>query len=283
MADTPRVGWIGLGRMGRPMALRVLGAGLPLTVWARDAQQAAALREAGAGTADDPQVLAHGCDLVCTIVGGSADVSTLLQQMLPAARPGTVFVDATTAAPALAGLLATLAGEHRVSVIDAPVTGGVVGAERGSLTSFVGGDAAAIERARPLLATFSQHIVTCGGAGSGYRMKLINQTMMAGALLGLADGSRLARAMGLAAPALAAALAHGTAAGTLQSAYLERMMSGAGAVTFTLALLRKDLRLARDEAAALDVPAPLLDAAISSVDAAIAHHGPAAGAQVLAL
>jgi 3-hydroxyisobutyrate dehydrogenase-like beta-hydroxyacid dehydrogenase len=283
VADTPQVGWIGLGRMGRPMALRVLGAGLPLTVWARNAAQAAALHDAGARTAADPATLARGCDLVCTIVGGSDDVQALLETMLPSARPGTVFVDATTAAPGTAAMGAALASAHRVSLIDAPVTGGVVGAERGTLTAFVGGDAAAIERAGPLLAAFSQHIVPCGGAGSGYRMKLINQTMMAGALLGLADGSRLARAMGLAAPTLAAALSRGTAASTLQGAYLERMMNGGGAVTFTLALLRKDLLLAREEADALGIPAPLLDAAITSVDLAIARHGPAAGAQLLAL
>jgi 3-hydroxyisobutyrate dehydrogenase-like beta-hydroxyacid dehydrogenase len=283
VGDALRIGWVGLGRMGRPMALRVLRAGMPLTVWARDPTQAAAMHDAGAGTAADLAALARVSDLVCTIVGGSDDVRAVLSAMMPSARPGTVFVEATTAAPNTATVLATLASAHRVSVIDAPVTGGVGGAQRGTLTAFIGGEAAAIERARPLLTAFSEHIVPCGGPGSGYRMKLINQTMMAGVLLGLADGSRLARAMGLQAPALSAALSHGTAASTLQGVYLERMMSGAGAVTFTLALLGKDLRLARDEADALGVPAPLLDAAIASVDRAISRHGAAAGAQVLAL
>ena len=283
MGEALRVGWIGLGRMGRPMALRALGAGLPVTVWARDPAQAAVLQQAGAQTAVDPVALVRDSDLLCTVVGGSDDVQSLLKAMLPSARAGTVFVDASTAAPGIAVALGALAREHGVSLIDAPVTGGVAGAARGALTVFVGGEAAAIERARPLLAAFGQHIVPCGGAGSGYRMKLINQTMMAGALLGLADGSRLARAMGLQGPALSAALSHGTAASTMQAAYLERMLNGAGAVTFTLALLHKDLLLARDEAAALGVSAPLLDAAIASVDTAIGRHGPAAGAQVLAL
>lgn len=277
-----RIGWIGLGNIGLPMAERVLAAGLPLTVWARRRDGAQALLHAGARWADDPATLARDGGIVATVVGGPDDVEALHAQMMPAARPGTLFVDMTTAAPRTATASCALAARCGVRSIDAPVTGGVAGARRGTLTSFVGGDADAIERARPLLAACSARIVPCGAAGSGYRVKLVNQTMIGGVLLGLADGTRLARAAGIGAEALQSALAGGTAAGFLFDAYLARMMNGAGPVSFTLGLLRKDLRLAREESQSLGLQAPLLDAAIAALDAAVARHGASAGVQMLA-
>lgn len=277
-----RIGWIGLGHIGRPMAERVLAAGLPLTVWARRREAAVPLLERGAAWAEDPAALARDSDLVATIVGGPDDVEALHAALMPAARPGTLFLDMTTAAPRTAAACAALAARCGVAVLEAPVTGGVAGAQRGTLTSFVGGDADALERARPLLAAYSARIVHCGAAGSGYRVKLVNQTMIGGTLLGLAEGARLARAAGFTAEALQPALAGGTAAGFLFDAYLARMMSGGGPVSFSLGLLRKDLRLAREESLALGLQPLLLDAAIAALDGAVARHGAQAGVQMLA-
>jgi 3-hydroxyisobutyrate dehydrogenase-like beta-hydroxyacid dehydrogenase len=278
----PPIGWIGLGHIGRPMAARVLQAGFPLTVWARRREAAQPLLDAGAAWADDPVALAQAGEIVVTVVGGPDDVQALHAQMMPAACPGTVFVDATTAAPRTAAAAAALAALHGLRSIDAPVTGGVAGAQRGTLTSFVGGEADAIERARPLLAAYSARLVPCGAPGSGYRVKLVNQTVIAGVLLGLADAARLARAAGIAADELQAALAGGTASGFLFDAYLGRMVNAGGPVSFSLGLLHKDLRLARDEARALGVQPQLLDAAIAALEAAIARHGAKAGVQMLA-
>ena len=158
----------------------------------------------------------------------------------------------------------------------------MAGAQRGTLTSFVGGPAEALERARPLLSSYSQRLVACGAAGSGYRTKLLNQILMCGSLLGMADGARLARASGLAAAEVQAALEGGTGSSFLLPNYLARMINGDGPVTFTLGLLLKDLRLARAEAQALGVPMPLLDAALATVSAAVLHHGGEAGVQELA-
>ena len=277
----PRIGWIGLGRIGRPMAERVLAAGLPLTVWARRPDAAQPLREAGAAWADDPAALARGSDIVATIVGGPDDVLALQQQMMPASRPGTLFVDLTTASPRTAAASAALAAQHGLLRLEAPVTGGVAGAQRGTLTCFAGGDAAALDAAQPLLSAFAQRTVPCGEAGSGYRFKLINQALIGGVLLGLADGARLARGAGIGPEELQPALAGGTAGGFLFEAYLGRMMSGAGPVSFSLGLLRKDLRLARDESLALGLPPLGLDAAIAALDRAIERHGPEAGVQML--
>lgn len=278
----PRIGWIGLGRMGAPMARRVIGAGLPLTVWARRPEAAQALQEAGAACAETPQALAQASDIVVTIVGGPADVQQLHALTMPAARPGTLFVDMSTAAPATAEAAQRDAAAHGLAVIDAPVTGGVAGAQRGTLTTFVGGEAAAREHGAALLQAVAARIVDCGGPGSGYRMKLINQTLMVGALLGVADGMRLARAAGLPAERLQQALSGGTGFSTIFENYLPRMLSGEGTVTFTLGLLAKDLRLARAEAQACGLSAPLLDAAVAAVAAARQRHGDDAGVQVLA-
>jgi len=285
-----RVGWIGLGRIGAPMAERVAAAGWPMGLWVRRPQAASTVASpllgrgaAGARWHDSPAELVRGSDIVCTIVTGPEDVMALHAELMPLARPGTLFIDLTTATPATARAAAQRAHAHGLQSLDAPVTGGVAGAVRGTLTCFVGGEAAALERARPLLGAFAQRLVACGGAGSGYRTKLINQTMVAGVMMGLADGARLARAAGLTAAELQPALASGTAGSFLLESYLPRMMGGEGPVTFTLALLLKDLRLARAEAQSLGLAAPLLDAAIAAADAALQRHGPEAGVQALAL
>lgn len=277
-----RIGWIGLGRIGQPMAERVLAAGWPVTLWARRREAALPLLERGAAWVDDAALLARRCDIVCTIVSGPDDVRGLQSLLMPLARPGTLFIDMSTASPGDAASAAQLAREHGLLVLDAPVTGGVAGAQRGALTSFVGGETAALDRARPLLASFSQSLIACGASGSGYRTKLINQALVAGVLMGLADGARLARASGMEPASLQTALAGGTARSFLLESYWPRMLRAEGAVSFTLGLLLKDLRLARAEAQALELSAPLLDAAIAALAAAIDRHGAAAGVQALA-
>ncbi len=278
-----KVGWIGLGHIGAPMAARVLAAGHALQVWARNPAGTAALQAAGATVASTAAALARDNDVVCTCVGGPDDVLGLHRQLMPLARPGTLFIDCSTAAPRTGEASAALAAAHGQRALDAPVTGGVAGAQRGSLTTFVGGDAAVLDSARPLLASFSARVLHSGGAGAGYRVKLINQTLMAGALMGLADGARLARAAGLDAAWLKDALGSGSGASALFDAYLPRMLAGDGPASFSLGLLLKDLRLARDEGLTQQLPTPLLDAAIATVEAACQRHGPDAGLQALGL
>lgn len=276
------IGWIGLGRIGEPMALRLRAAGWPLRVWARQAAATQSLLDAGAERCASPAELAQSCDIVFTILGGPADVQAVLGGMLPAARPGTVFVDMTTASALQAAPLRKAADTYQLGLLDAPVTGGVAGAKRGALTSFVGGDPQALEGVRPLLQAFSQRIVACGDWGSGYRMKLLNQTLVAGTLMGLADGARLARALGLPSQAVPEALALGTAGGPLFESYWERMHSAAGSITFSLGLLRKDLQLVAEEAAHLGLPLPQIQATLAAVERACKQHGEQAGVQALA-
>lgn len=276
------IGWIGLGRMGAPMAERLLAAGHMLQVWARRPESLAALLAAGARRADTPEALARDCDVVATIVGDSADVAALHARMLPQARPGAVFLEMTTAAPATALRSGELAARRGATVLDCPVSGGVAGARQGLLAQFVGGERAALERCAPLLGVLSRDVVHCGAGGAGYRMKLVNQTMVAGTLLGLAEGARLARAAGFDAALVAQALGRGSASGLLFDSYLQRMLEPGGSVTFTLGLLRKDLRLARDEALAAGTGTRLVDGALAALDEACRRHGEQQGVQWLA-
>lgn len=279
---TMKVGWIGLGHIGLPMARRVAAAGFPLSAWARRPEALQPLRDAGADGCTEALDLARRCDIVCTCVGGPDDVLDLHRRLMPAARPGTLFIDFSTAAPATAAASAQLASNVGVDLLDAPVTGGVAGAQRGTLTVFVGGPAPALDRARPLLASFSQRQVHAGAAGAGYRLKLINQALMVGSLLAVADAAMLARAAGLDGNTLKDALAGGTGASAIFDNLWLRMMAAEGPASFSLGLLRKDLGLARDEALALHTPTRLVDAALAAVDAACRRHGPDAGLQKLA-
>lgn len=278
----PTVGWIGVGNIGAPMAQRLVAAGFPMRVWARKAEAAQALIERGARWAASPEALAQDCDVLVTIVGGPDDVLSLHRRLLPAMRGDALVLEMSTASPATAVALQALAAPVHARVLDCPVTGGVAGARQGKLTTFVGGDAVVLERARSLLAALCERIVHCGGGGAGYRMKLLNQTMIAGVLLGLAEGAALARASGFDAALVTDALGTGTASGVLFHSYLARMLEPGGAVTFTLGMFRKDLRLARDEAMQHAASAPLIDCAIAAVERACARFGERAGVQMLA-
>lgn len=276
------VGWVGVGRIGLPMAQRALAAGHELRVWSRREDATAPLVAAGARRAASLEDLGRTCDIIATIVGGSDDVLEICGRLIAHARPGAIFVEMTTAAPRVAAELIDRAVRGGATVLDAPVTGGVSGAAAGTLTAFVGGDAASLERARPLLASFCRRIVPCGGPDAGYRMKLVNQAIVAGTLLGLATGASIARAAGFEGASVKEALGTGTASGFLFDAYLTRMVEPGGAVSFTLAMLRKDVTLARAEAASQGLDCAFLDDALAAIDRACARHGGEAGVQFLA-
>jgi 3-hydroxyisobutyrate dehydrogenase-like beta-hydroxyacid dehydrogenase len=277
----PVIGWIGLGRIGLPMAERVANAGERLQLWARRPEIARSCTLPAVWSASAEE-LASRCDVVVTVLGTSEDVVEVQRRMLPHARPGALFVDMTTAAPAIAAELDAECASRGVARLDAPVTGGVAGARAGRLSVLVGGGASDLARARPLLECLGEHIVHCGKAGTGYRMKLVNQVAMVATLLGLAQAARLASASGFDAPLVIEALGAGTASGLLFDSYMPRLMPPGGPITFTVGMLRKDLRLARDEALALGSDLDFLDFALMRVDEACARFGTGAGVQSLA-
>lgn len=176
-----RVGFIGLGAMGRPMAGNILQAGFPLTVWARRQESAAELRAAGAAWTHSPAELAGRSDVVILMVTSSPDVAEIVtgeNGLLAGASEGLVVVDMSTIAPAVSREMTEACGARGVSFLDAPVSGGTQGAEAGTLTIMIGGEDVAVERVRPVLEAMGGKIFHVGGSGTGEVIKLVNNILV---------------------------------------------------------------------------------------------------------
>lgn len=245
-----RVGFIGLGAMGLPMARNVMKAGFPLTVWARRPESAETIRGAGAGWADSPADLARGSDVVITIVTNSPDVRQVVERdngVLDGAHADLTVVDMSTIAPATSRALAQEAKGRGVDFLDAPVSGGTQGAESGTLTIMVGGDRTAFQRVQPVLETMGKNVLHVGPSGSGEIIKLVNnvlvgviagataEALVMGAKAG-ADVETMAKVVGLSAGA----------SWQLANQFPLRAFTGTFQPGFTTDLLSKDLDLALD-------------------------------------
>ncbi|WP_241160191.1 NAD(P)-dependent oxidoreductase [Desulfovibrio sp. ZJ369] len=200
MADNKRLGWIGTGVMGLSMAGHLLAAGMPLTVYSRTRAKAEPLLSKGARWADSPREVAAASDLVFSMVGYPRDVEEVLlgeQGALRGLAPGGILCDMTTSSPALATRIAEAAAARGCAALDAPVTGGDVGAREARLSIFVGGDAAALQLARPCLDAMGQRVLHCGPAGSGQKAKLANQVAVAGVMFSVCESMLFAQEAGL--------------------------------------------------------------------------------------
>lgn len=242
-----RVGLVGTGMMGIPMGRRLLAAGHALRVFNRSPAKAEPLLAEGAAWCGDPASLAAGCEAVVTLVGGPADVEALYLGpggLVEAMAPGGLLLDMTTSSPALARRLAEAASARGLDLLDAPVTGGVGGAREGRLSILVGGEPAALERARPLLQVLGSTITLQGSAGAGQRAKLVNQAIVATTLLAVSEGLALARQSGHDTAALMAAIEPGTAGGFVLRNHGRKMLAGDFAPGFFVRHLLKDVELA---------------------------------------
>jgi 3-hydroxyisobutyrate dehydrogenase len=278
-----RIGFVGLGNMGRPMAEHLLRAGHALVVHTRTRAKAEPLVAAGARWCDEPGETARDATAVITMVGGPAEVDAVYRgELLDAAAPGTLLIDMTTSSPRLAAALHAEGRVRGLRLLDAPVTGGVGGAKAARLSILVGGDAADLDAARPLLERLGKRVTHCGEAGSGQRLKLANQAIVASTVLGIAEGLMLAARGGLDVASLVPALADGTAGGFLFEAYAGKMLDGDYAATFTVAHFLKDLRLALEEAGALGLDPVGLRAAIAQFERLAQAHGTRLGIQGIA-
>lgn len=192
-----RVGFVGLGVMGGPMAGHLAKAGHDVLVWNRTPGKAAQALEAGAHESRDLASLATNRQIVFTCVSRTEDVEQVVDAMMPAADPGTLFVDHSTISPTgTQAIQASLAKQgHRF--LDAPITGGSMGAQKGQLTIFVGGDAADYAEAEPVMAAYAKRSALVGGPGAGQMMKAANQIAVGGALLALCESLAFAQKAGL--------------------------------------------------------------------------------------
>jgi 3-hydroxyisobutyrate dehydrogenase len=258
------VAFLGLGAIGRPMALRLAAApGISLAVWNRTGARAASLAaETGARHAPTPADAARGAEIVITCLPVSADVESLLDGddgLVAGLARGTLLLDCTSGDPATSKRIAGRLAEHGVGFLDAPVSGGTIGAEQGTLTVMVGGDAALLERARPVIAAFGKKIVHCGDVGAGDALKAVNNALLAVHVWSTAEGlAALAKAGVKADVALDVINASSGRSNASMNLFPERVLTRAFPRTFRLALLDKDVGIAAGVAREQKVPAPLL-------------------------
>jgi 3-hydroxyisobutyrate dehydrogenase len=280
-----RVGFIGLGIMGRPMALNLLKAGHRVTAYNRSPGPREELAAAGAHIAATPSAAAEGAEAVITMVTDSPDVEAVIlgpHGVIHGAAAGTVVVDMSTISPEVTRRLgATLAGRG-VPMVDAPVSGGDQGAIAGTLAIMAGGEAADFERVRPLFEAMGQRIVHCGPLGAGQTVKLCNQVAITGALLSVCEALLLAQKNGVDPSTMLEAVSAG-AAGSWQMTNLgPKIVARDFAPGFKVGLMRKDLRLALENAGQEGLALPGL-ALVAQLFAAVSGAGGAdEGTQALA-
>lgn len=261
------VAFLGLGAIGRPMAARLAAApGISLAVWNRTAERARTFAaETRARHAATPADAARGADVVITCFPVSADVDAVLggaDGLLAGLARGALLVDCTSGDPATSRRIAARLAEHGVGFLDAPVSGGTIGAEQGTLTVMVGGERALLERARPVLETFGKKIVHCGGIGAGDALKAVNNALLAIHVWSTAEGLAALTKAGVAADvALDVINASSGRSNASMNLFPERVLTRAFPRTFRLALLDKDIGIAAGVAREQKVPAPLLQLA----------------------
>ena len=257
-----RVGFVGLGTMGAAMARNVASAGFPLTVWNRTRDRAKALSDVGATDAKNPADVARASDIVVTCVSDTPDVEAVLfgeGGVAESARRGQLVIDCSTISPSATRDFAARLEPLGVALVDAPVSGGSEGAKNATLTIFVGGDTAQVVRAKPVLAAMGKTITHVGPVGAGQAVKAVNQVILAGAYLGVAEGIVLAMKAGLDVEQVVAALSGGAAQSWVLANRAGRMIANDYPLGFKVALHRKDLgialELARETGSVLPVAA----------------------------
>jgi 3-hydroxyisobutyrate dehydrogenase len=261
----PAVAFLGLGRMGLPMAARLVAAGIELRSFDREpaVREAFAARTGGA-CAESAAAAAAGAATVVLMLPNSEVVEqvVLREGVLDSAAPGALLVDMGSSAPLRTRALAATAGEHGRRLLDAPVSGGVVGAEAGSLTIMVGGEAADLEHCRPLLELLGASVVHVGGVGAGHALKAINNLLVGVTLLASSEALAIGRRFGLDPRTLVEVVNRSTGRSwSTEHKLPEHVLSGAYASGFALDLLVKDMRTAVELAAAIAAPAALAEAA----------------------
>ncbi len=247
-----RVAFLGLGVMGHPMAGHLLRAGHRVTVYNRTAAKAAEwAAEYGGATAPTPRAAAEGADVVFCCVGNDADLRSVVlgeHGAFAGMRPGAVFVDHTTASAAVARELSAAARALELRFIDAPVSGGNLGAINGTLTVMCGGDAAAFEAMRPVALAYARAVTLLGDSGAGQLAKMVNQAAIAGLLQGLAEAIAFGERAGLDMAAVLAVIGQGAAQSWQMDQRGPTMMADRFDFGFAVDWMRKDLGLVLDEA-----------------------------------
>jgi 2-hydroxy-3-oxopropionate reductase len=272
---THTVGFIGLGVMGRPMAKNLLKAGFPLVVHSRSQGPVDELVALGARRASSPADVARQATRVITMLPDSHDVEQVLEGsggLLSAIQPGTIVIDMSTIAPATAVRLAARAATLGATMLDAPVSGGEIGAINGTLSIMVGGDPQAFEDVKPIFHAMGnpEKVIRIGDSGAGQICKVCNQMAIGGALAVVSEVFALARKAGVDPAKVREALLGGFAASRVLEVHGERMLTGNYKPGFRGALYAKDFRIVSATLAAHHSPAPVTAVVQQLVEALMA-------------
>jgi 2-hydroxy-3-oxopropionate reductase len=258
--ESETIGFIGLGVMGAPMARNLLAAGYEVVAWNRSAGPLEELAAAGARAADGPGVVAREADVVISIVKDDGAVREVLggpEGAIGSARAGSLVIDMSTVSPALARELAEEAAGRGAAFLDAPVSGGDVGARDGTLSIMVGGEAAEVERARPVFEVLGSRVTHVGAAGAGQVAKACNQVLVAVIFGGLAEALVLGSKLGVDPAAILDAVGGGMAANRIMEVRRDNFLGHDFTPGFKVDLHHKDLEIALGASGEVDAPLPL--------------------------
>lgn len=256
---TESIGFIGLGIMGRGMAANLLKSGFELTVWNRTTARMAPLVEAGARPATNPADVAKASEIIVICVSDTPDVEAIIQSeggVLAGIRPGSLVIDCSTISPLATQQLAARLADAGAHMLDAPVSGGSEGAEKGTLSIMVGGDADQFARALPVLEAMGRTITHVGDHGAGQLVKLVNQILVVVTMQGIAEALMFAQAGGLDLEKTVAAVSGGAAGSWALSNRGPQVIERDWRPGFTIDLQQKDLRLVLEAADQLGAPVP---------------------------
>ncbi|TWT42036.1 2-hydroxy-3-oxopropionate reductase [Phycisphaerae bacterium RAS1] len=249
--------------MGAPMAGHLLRAGHRLAVHSRTRARAEPLLRAGAAWCESPAETAAGCDVLCICVTDTPDVEQVLfahdahrRAAADALRPGAIVIDFSTISPEATRRFASRLGDRGIQLLDAPVTGGDVGARNATLTIMVGGDAAAFERVRPILDCLGRKLVRVGDSGSGQTLKACNQVLCGVNMIAVCEALTLAQRSGLELTAAIDVLSSGAGGSWALANLGPRIVADDLKPAFTIKLIQKDLRIVQEAAAKLGINLP---------------------------
>jgi 3-hydroxyisobutyrate dehydrogenase len=270
-----RVGFAGLGAMGEPMARNLHKAGLLAAVWNRSADKARALAaDLGCAAPDSPAALATLCDVVVVCVSADGDVRAVLDALAPGLAPGSLVIDCSTVSAGTARWAEQFLATRQSRFLDAPVSGGVEGAQKGTLAIMVGGTPEAFDAARPVLAALGKTVEHFGPSGSGQATKATNQIMCAGIIRACAEAMAFAGAHGLPLDRVIATLGAGAGSSWYFVHRAPNMMRRSYPAGFRVKLHAKDLGICRDMAARFGVSLPVVDSMLAEYAELIAQgHG----------
>lgn len=254
-----RIGWIGTGVMGLSMCRHVMEKGFNVVVYNRRWEKAQPLIDRGASWADSPSTLAPQCDIIFTIVGFPSDVSQVYfgsTGLIENAKPGTILVDMTTTEPGLSRRIYEAAKERGIYAVDAPVSGGDLGAKNATLSIMVGGERDAVDSIRPLLEAMGKNIVLQGPAGSGQHAKMCNQIVIAGTMIGVCESLVYGYKAGLDLETMLGSIQGGAARCWALDNLAPRILKRDFAPGFMIDHFVKDMGIALKEAAEMGLALP---------------------------